>query len=91
MEDREKDYKKLYEETLLTLSEKEELLLCKEQELTRKEEIISDLKFELDKFLRQLFGAKSEKRDSQAGENQLGLFELGTPGPSRRSFPKLPQ
>ncbi|MFL0683201.1 MAG: IS66 family transposase [Algoriphagus aquaeductus] len=78
MEDREKDYKKLYEETLLTLSEKEELLLCKEQELTRKEEIISDLKFELDKFLRQLFGAKSEKRDSQAGENQLGLFELGT-------------
>jgi transposase len=37
-----------------------------------------DLKFELDKFLRQLFGAKSEKRDNQAGENQLGLFELGT-------------
>jgi hypothetical protein len=35
MEDGEKDYKKLYEETLLTLSEKEELLVCKQQELTR--------------------------------------------------------
>jgi len=71
MENREADYKKLYEETLLTLSEKEE-------KLTQKEEIISDLKVELDKLRRALFAPKSEKRDSQAGEDQLGLFELGT-------------
>ena len=64
MKDRETDYKKLYEETLLTLSEKEE--------------VISDLKVELDKLRRALFAPKSEKRDSQAGEDQLGLFELGT-------------
>lgn len=69
MENRETDYQKLYEESLLTLSEKEELLVCKKQELTKKEEIISNLKFELDKLRRYLFGAKSEKRDSQAGEN----------------------
>lgn len=71
MENKETDYKKLYEDTLLALSEKEDLL-------SEKEEIISDLKFELDKLRRYLFGSKSEKRDSQAGENQLGLFELGT-------------
>lgn len=71
MENGETDYKKLYEETLLTLSEKEE-------KLSRKDDTISDLKFELDKLRRHLFGFKSEKRDSQAGENQLGLFELGT-------------
>lgn len=78
MEDREKDYKKLYEETLLTLSEKEELLVSKQQELTEKEETISDLKVELDKLRRALFAPKSEKRNSPAGEDQLGLFELGT-------------
>jgi transposase len=71
MENREADYKQLYEQTLLTLSEKEE-------KLTQKEEIISDLKVELDKLRRALFAPKSEKRDSQAGEDQLGLFELGT-------------
>lgn len=70
MKNREADYKQLYEQTLLTLSEKEE-------KLTQKEELISDLKFELDKLRRHLFGSKSEKRDNQAGENQLGLFELG--------------
>ena len=63
MENGETDYKKLYEETLLTLSEKDDT--------------IWGLKFELDKLRRHLFGSKSEKRDSQAGENQLGLFELG--------------
>lgn len=78
MENNGTDYKKLYEEALLTLSEKEELLVCKQQELTKKEEIISDLKFELDKFRRHLFGSKSEKRDTRTGDNQLGLFELGT-------------
>src|SRR5690606_25192064 len=71
MENRDPDYKKLYEETLLTLLEKEE-------KLTRKEEIISDLKYELDKLRRHLFGSKSEKRDIRTGDSQLGLFELGT-------------
>jgi transposase len=71
MENREKDYKKLYEEALLTLSEKEESLL-------RKEEIISDQRFELDKLRRHLFGFRSEKRTNSTGNDQLGLFELGT-------------
>ena len=47
MENGEKDYKKLYEEALLTISEKEE--------------IISDQQFELDKLRRHLFGFRSEK------------------------------
>lgn len=71
MENKVTDYKKLYEKTLLVLSEKEGVL-------TEKDHVISDLKFELDKLRRHLFGSKSEKRDSQAGDNQLGLFELGT-------------
>jgi transposase len=45
MENGEKDYKKLYEDALLTLSEKEE--------------IISDQQFELDKLRRHLFGFRS--------------------------------
>jgi transposase len=64
MENGEKDYKKLYEEALLTLSEKEE--------------IISDQQFELDKLRRHLFGFRSEKRTNNVGDDQLGLFELGT-------------
>jgi len=64
MENTGTDYRKRYEETLLTLAEKED--------------IISDLKSELDKLRRHLFGSKSEKRDGHSGENQLGLFELGT-------------
>ncbi len=71
MKNGEKDYKKLYEDALLTLSEKEENLL-------RKEEIISDQQFELDKLRRHLFGFKSEKRTNNVGDDQLGLFELGT-------------
>jgi transposase len=70
MENGEKDYKKLYEEALLTLSEKEEILL-------RNEEIISDQQFELDKLRRHLFGFRSEKRTNNVGDDQLGLFELG--------------
>jgi len=64
MENGEKDYKQLYEEALLTISEKEE--------------IISDQQFELDKLRRHLFGFKSEKHTSNVGDGQLGLFELGT-------------
>src|SRR5690554_3373212 len=64
MENGEMDYKKLYEEALLTISEKEET--------------ISDQQFELDKLRRHLFGFKSEKRTTNVGDGQLGLFELGT-------------
>lgn len=71
MENGENDYKKLYEEALLTLSEKEEIL-------TLKEEIISNQLFELDKLRRHLFGFRSEKRTGNTGDDQLGLFELGT-------------
>jgi len=71
MENRATDYKKLYEDALLDLSEKEE-------KLSRKEEVISDLRSELDKLRRHIFGFKSEKRTGNVGENQLGLFELGT-------------
>lgn len=70
MENKEADYKKLYEETLLVLSEKEETL-------SEKDNIIADLGFELDKLRRHLFGFKSEKRNGGAGDNQIGLFELG--------------
>jgi transposase len=70
MENKETDYKKLYAETLLVLSEKEETLVEKDQ-------VIATLGFELDKLRRHIFGFKSEKRSGNTGENQLGLFELG--------------
>jgi transposase len=57
-------YTKRYEETLLAVYEKEDL--------------ISDLQSELDKLLRHIFGFKSEKRTGNVGESQLGLFELDT-------------
>lgn len=63
MENKEADYKKLYEETLLVLSEKDG--------------IIADLGFELDKLRRYIFGFKSEKRTGSSGDDQLSLFELG--------------
>lgn len=106
MENRETDYKKLYEETLLILSKKEQvlserehilsekdqvlleqerivselnlLLAGKDELITQKDITISDLNFELDKFRKAIFGSKSEKRNNHLGENQLGLFELGT-------------
>jgi transposase len=59
------DYKKLYEESLLTIS--------------KKEEEISQLSFELDKFRRYLFGKKSEKLPVQEADiSQMNLFDLGT-------------
>lgn len=70
MEDKEIDYKKLYEDTLLVLSEKEDAL-------AEKDIRIADLGFELDKLRRHIFGFKSEKRIHHTGDNQMGLFELG--------------
>lgn len=77
MENRGADYKKLYEETLLVLSEKEESLSEKNNVIAEKDNIIADLGFELDKLRRYIFGFKSEKRNGSAGDNQMGLFELG--------------
>lgn len=70
MENKVTDYKKLYEETLLVLSEKEGIL-------AEKDHVISALGFELDKLRRYIFGFKSEKRNGNTGDNQMGLFELG--------------
>jgi hypothetical protein len=65
MENTAIDYKKLYEQSLLTISEKEEK--------------IASLSFELDKFRKYIFGKKSEKFTApKAGEGQIYLFELGT-------------
>jgi transposase len=72
MEDTAADYKTLYEASLLDLSTALELLASREEQ-------ISQLQFELDKFRRYLFGQKSEKFPaSQLGADQMGLFELGT-------------
>lgn len=66
------DYKKLYEESLLTISEKEESLIKKDQQIIQ-------LSFELDKFRKYLFGTKSEKLSSnQVDVSQMNLFDLGT-------------
>ena len=76
MENTAKDYKKLYEESLLTISEKEEEYL---KVVSSKDEQISQLNFELDKFRRYLFGSKSEKLPVREGDlSQMNLFELGT-------------
>ena len=65
MENTATDYKTLYEESLLTIS--------------KNQEEISILKFELEKFRKYLYGRKNEKFPlSHIGVNQMGLFELGT-------------
>lgn len=78
MENGVKDYKKLYEEALLTISEKDEKLIEKEVKLKDSEEVITDLRFELDKLRKHIFGSKSERHTNNIGDGQLGLFELGT-------------
>jgi len=70
------DYKKLYEQSLLTISEKEEEHL---KVVSSKDEQITQLSFELDKFRRYLFGSKSEKLPVQDTDlSQMNLFDLGT-------------
>jgi len=78
MENRPTDYRNLYEEALLTLSEKEEKLIEKELKIKDNEHVIADLLFEMDKLKKYIFGFKSEKHISNVGVNQMGLFELGT-------------
>lgn len=73
------DYQKLYEESLLTISKKEEELAKERQLNISKDEQISQLSFELDKFRRYLFGSKSEKLPVREVDlSQMNLFDLGT-------------
>lgn len=78
------DYKKLYEESLLTISRKEEFISQKEEEhlqvITEKDQQITQLHFELDKFRKYLFGSKSEKLAStkEVDLSQMSLFGLET-------------
>lgn len=70
------DYKKLYEESLLAISRNEETFTKK---ISEKDQQITQLSFELDKFRRYLFGQKSEKLPVQEVDlSQMGLFDLGT-------------
>jgi len=71
MENTATDYKKLYEQELE--AHRESLLT-----ISKKEDKITDLEFELDKLRKYIFGSKSEKRTGNVGLNQMGLFELGT-------------
>lgn len=72
MEDTAIDYQKLYEESLLTISKKEE-------ELANERQKILQLNFELDKFRKYLFGRKSEKLPIvHIDTSQMDLFGLGT-------------
>lgn len=79
MENTAIDYKKLYEESLLTISKKDEELVKVRQLNVTKDEQITQLSFELDKFRRYLFGSKSEKLPVQEADlSQMSLFDLGT-------------
>jgi len=71
MENTATDYKKLYEQELE--AHRESLLT-----ISKKEDKITYLEFELDKLRKHIFGSKSEKRTVSVGLNQMGLFELGT-------------
>ena len=76
MENKATDYKKLYQQSLELLEterkQSQELLAEKENQITA-------LSFELDKFRRYLFGKKSEKLPVKSVDiNQITLFDLGT-------------
>src|SRR5690606_30928705 len=80
MENTATDYKELYEQELE--AHKKSLLA-----ISKKEETIAELQFELEKFRKYFFGKKGEKFSGPpAGANQLGLFELGTTGEQREEL-----
>jgi transposase len=88
MENTAIDYKKLYQESLLAISEIEQAFNLKisekeqafNQKITEKDDKITQLIFELDKFRRYLFGSKSEKLSSREVDlAQMNLFDLSTP------------
>jgi transposase len=70
------DYQKLYEDSLKVIAAERQ----KTQELiAERDNRITELSFELDKFRRYLFGKKSEKLPIRHTDpNQMNLFELGT-------------
>ena len=76
----EKDYKKLYEESLLTISGYEGEQAESRLTISKKDEQITQLTFELDKLRRHLFGGKSEKLPAlkEVDLSQMSLFDLGT-------------
>lgn len=78
--DSERDYKKLYEESLLTISKYEKDQAESRLTISRKDEQITQLSFELDKFRKYLFGSKSEKLSAckEVDLSQMDLFGLGT-------------
>lgn len=78
MENTGTDYKKRYEEALQILSEKEEIILQNQARISKDEHLIADLRFELGRLQKYIFGFKSDKRQNNVGLNQMGLFELGT-------------
>lgn len=83
MDNTAKDYKKLYEQSLELLAEKENQLTQTKEDLSQtiseKDQEIINLSFELDKFRQYLFGKKSEKLTvKQVDYDQLSLFDLGT-------------
>lgn len=79
MKDTAIDYKKLYEQSLLTISEKEEQLTRSNLAISEKDEKIASLSFELDKFRKYIFGKKGEKFSTlKPGVGQMDIFELGT-------------
>jgi transposase len=79
------DYKSLYEKSLKTITEKDsqltaerELLAQAKEALTKKDQRIQELNFELDRFRKYLFGKKSEKLTPRLADvHQLSLFDLG--------------
>lgn len=73
------DYKLLYEQSLELLQKSQAQILEKESQLAAKDDQISALNFELDKFRKYLFGSKSEKYPATSVDvGQINLFELGT-------------
>jgi len=89
------DYKALYEQSLLTLEQEREKakdILLKEKKkseevlaeakelLTEKDQKITLLTFELEKFRKFIHGSKSEKLPLKSTDlSQMSLFDLGTP------------
>ena len=98
------DYKTLYEQSLKTITEKEEKLTKERQLLSQTNEILSQTKqtiaekdekiaqlnFELEKFRRYLFGRKNEKLTPQLVDvSQLALFELGATEAEQEALSEL--
>lgn len=72
MENTATNYQKLYQESLLTIFRNEEAIFQKDEQITQ-------LNFELEKFRKYLFGKKNEKFPVQnSSPSQMNLFDLGT-------------